>query len=70
MASETKEFKWIGKRTIRPDGIGKVTGRDKFGADFSLPGMIVGKVVRKTSSKVCCTSQRNSTGSSLMVVDT
>ena len=46
MASETKEFKWVGKRTIRPDGIGKVTGRDKFGADFSLPGMIVGKVVR------------------------
>ena len=46
MASETKELKWVGKRNIRPDGIGKVTGRDKFGADYSLPGMLVGKVLR------------------------
>ena len=46
MASETKEFKYVGTRPIRPDGIGKVTGRDRFGADFALPGMLVGKIVR------------------------
>ena len=38
--------KWIGKRTIRPDGIDKVTGRATFGADFSQPGMLHGKVLR------------------------
>ena len=38
--------KWIGKRTIRPDGVDKVTGRAAFGADFSQPGMLCGKVLR------------------------
>jgi CO/xanthine dehydrogenase Mo-binding subunit len=38
--------KWIGKRTIRPDGVDKVTGRAAFGADYALPGMLVGKVLR------------------------
>lgn len=37
---------WIGKRTIRPDGEDKVTGRANFGADFSMPGMIWGKILR------------------------
>jgi CO/xanthine dehydrogenase Mo-binding subunit len=38
--------KWIGKRTIRPDGEDKVTGRANFAADFSQPGMLVGKILR------------------------
>ena len=38
--------KWIGKRTPRPDGIDKVTGRAAFAADFSLPGMLWGRVLR------------------------
>jgi CO/xanthine dehydrogenase Mo-binding subunit len=38
--------KWIGQRTIRPDGIDKVTGRATFGADFSQPGMLHGRVLR------------------------
>ena len=37
---------WIGKRTLRPDGTDKVTGRATFGADFTLPGMLWGKVLR------------------------
>ena len=41
-----KEFKWVGKRPLRPDGVDKVTGRAKFGADLYLPGMLVGKVLR------------------------
>ncbi|GAB1263391.1 xanthine dehydrogenase family protein molybdopterin-binding subunit [Aurantivibrio infirmus] len=46
MGSEAQEFKWIGKRTIRPDGVEKVTGRASFGADFTLPGTLVGKILR------------------------
>ena len=38
--------KWIGERTIRPDGAEKVTGGATFGADFRLPGMLWGKVLR------------------------
>jgi CO/xanthine dehydrogenase Mo-binding subunit len=40
------ELKWIGKRPLRPDGVEKVTGRAKFGADLFLPGMLVGKMLR------------------------
>jgi CO/xanthine dehydrogenase Mo-binding subunit len=36
----------VGTRPVRPDGADKVTGRAKFGADFSLPGQLVGKVLR------------------------
>jgi CO/xanthine dehydrogenase Mo-binding subunit len=38
--------KWIGQRTIRPDGADKVTGRAAYAADTTLPGMIWGKVLR------------------------
>jgi CO/xanthine dehydrogenase Mo-binding subunit len=38
--------KWIGKRTIRPDGADKVTGRATFAADTAMAGMIWGKVLR------------------------
>src|SRR5437667_4155906 len=38
--------KWIGQRTIRPDGVDKVTGRAAFAADTNMPGMIWGKVKR------------------------
>ena len=38
--------KWIGKRTIRPDGADKVTGRAGYSADHSMPGMIWGRVLR------------------------
>ena len=45
MASESNNH-WIGKRTIRPDGEDKVTGRAAFGADFAQAGMLWGKVLR------------------------
>ena len=38
--------KWIGKRTIRPDGADKVTGRAGYAADNTMPGMIWGSVLR------------------------
>src|SRR5436190_19986335 len=37
---------FVGTRTIRPDGVDKVTGRARFGADFSLPGQLIGRVLR------------------------
>src|SRR5918996_2111049 len=39
-------LKWIGTRPVRPDGVDKVTGRARFGADMSMAGMLVGKVLR------------------------
>jgi CO/xanthine dehydrogenase Mo-binding subunit len=45
-AARAEAFKWIGTRPVRPDGVDKVTGRAKFGADLVLPGMLVGKVLR------------------------
>jgi CO/xanthine dehydrogenase Mo-binding subunit len=39
-------YKVIGTRPIRHDGLDKVTGRAKYGADYSFPGMLHGKVLR------------------------
>jgi len=39
-------FKSVGTRPVRPDGVDKVTGRARFGADMSAPGMLVGKILR------------------------
>ncbi len=40
------DFKYIGTRPVRPDGLDKVTGRARYGADQNLPGMLHGKVLR------------------------
>ena len=42
----TPDNKWIGARTPRPDGEDKVTGRAAYGADYNLPGMLWGHVLR------------------------
>lgn len=39
-------YKWVGRRSIRPDGLDKVTGKARFGADYHLPGMLTGLVLR------------------------
>ncbi len=41
-----KQFKWVGTRPIRPDGVPKVTGRAMYGADFTTAGTLYGKVIR------------------------
>ena len=46
MTQEQHAFKWIGTRPVRPDGVPKVTGAAKFGADYYLPGALFGKVLR------------------------
>jgi CO/xanthine dehydrogenase Mo-binding subunit len=39
-------FKVVGTRPLRPDGVDKVTGRARFGADIHVPNMLIGKVLR------------------------
>jgi CO/xanthine dehydrogenase Mo-binding subunit len=39
-------FQWVGKRTRRPDGVDKVTGRARYGDDMNMPGMLHCKVLR------------------------
>ena len=41
-----RTFTYVGTRPVRHDGMDKVTGRANYGADFSLPGMLHGVVVR------------------------
>ncbi len=41
-----KDFKVIGARVKRPDGIDKVTGRARYGADAFAPGQLIGLVLR------------------------
>jgi xanthine dehydrogenase molybdenum-binding subunit len=45
-AATTQQFKVIGTRPVRHDGADKVTGRAKYGADYSFPNMLHGKVLR------------------------
>ena len=40
------KFKYIGTRPNRPDGLDKVTGRAKYGADFNAPNMLHAAVLR------------------------
>ena len=45
--TETKpDYKVIGTRPIRHDGVDKVTGRAKYGADTNLTGMLFGSILR------------------------
>jgi xanthine dehydrogenase molybdenum-binding subunit len=41
-----QSYRVIGTRPIRHDGVDKVTGRAKYGADYTFPGMLYGKVLR------------------------
>ena len=40
------DYRVIGTRPIRHDGVDKVTGRAKYGADANLTGVLYGKVLR------------------------
>ena len=42
----SKTFKSVGTRPLRPDGVDKVTGRARYGADFNMPGQLVARVLR------------------------
>lgn len=42
----SSNYKWVGRNTIRPDGVDKVTGRARYGDDLILPGMLHAKILR------------------------
>ena len=42
----SRNYKYVGTRPIRPDGVPKVTGAARYGADYAPPGMIWGKALR------------------------
>lgn len=44
--STAPSYKWVGTRTVRPDGYDKVTGKARFGADLNLTNMLEGAVAR------------------------
>ena len=44
--AEAVDYKYVGSRPVRPDGVDKVTGRAQFGADLNLPNMIYGRILR------------------------
>lgn len=44
--TKIENFKIVGTRVKRPDGMDKVTGKAKFGADVVAPGMLHAAVVR------------------------
>ena len=41
-----QDLKVVGSRPLRPDGVDKVTGRARYGADVNLSGQLIGKVLR------------------------
>ena len=43
---QARQFKVVGTRVKRPDGVDKVTGKARFGADISAPGMLIARVLR------------------------
>jgi xanthine dehydrogenase molybdenum-binding subunit len=45
-SEQTKQYNVVGTRPIRHDGLDKVIGSAKFGADTQLSGMLHGKVLR------------------------
>ncbi len=44
--SSRPEFKVLGKDTPRQDGVAKVTGREKYASDLSLPNMLHARVLK------------------------
>ena len=48
MTTQTKpsDYRVVGTRPLRPDGVEKVTGRANYGADIALPGMLFGRTLR------------------------
>ena len=43
---DKENYEVVGTRFNRPDGIDKVTGKARYGADASAPGQLVGRVLR------------------------
>ncbi len=46
MKASEKSYRILGKRTIRKDGIAKVTGREMYASDISLPNMLHARMLK------------------------
>ncbi len=46
LEARERDFSIVGTRPNRPDGIDKVTGKARFGADMAAPGMLHGLILR------------------------
>ncbi len=46
VGTQAREYKVVGTRPVRHDGVDKVTGKALFGADVQLPGLLYGRVLR------------------------
>ena len=46
MVLSNEEFKVVGSRPVRHDGVDKVTGRARYAADTAMPGLLYAKVLR------------------------
>ncbi len=53
---QDRKFNAVGTRPKRPDGIDKVTGRARYGADFNMPGQLVARVLRSPHAHARITS--------------
>ena len=62
-AGDEPEGSDSGTRPSRPDGVDKVTGRARFGADVHLPNMLIGKVLRSPHAHARSRSSDTTTGS-------
>lgn len=48
MVLSTQEYRVVGTRPIRHDGLDKVTGRARYGADINMPGLLYAKILRSS----------------------
>src|SRR6267378_4491343 len=46
------KYQVIGTRPIRHDGVDKVTGRALYGADFTMSGLLHGRVLRSPGDRI------------------
>ena len=62
---KARKFNVIGQRLQRPDGIDKVTGRARYGADMDAAGMLHAKVLRSPHAHARIISIDTSTAAAL-----
>ena len=49
-SEQASKYRVIGTRPVRHDGVDKVTGAARYGADINLPGMLYAKILRSPHS--------------------
>ena len=64
MVLSNQEYKVVGTRPVRPDGLDKATGRARYGADFKISGLLYGRVLRSPHAH----ARINSIDISMMII--